>query len=179
MVVVCRLSVLPQRPHDECLLLLPLLHWRWLACALQPEVTLGVIPGIGGTQRLSRLVGRARAVDAMLTANRCAQGGWVGSGEFGGGGWGEFGGVWRPMIPNDCLGEQLRLAGGTPAVLTANKGACRAGGEACEPGKIAALRSTSSARKCSGVNAHYQLDQRVSKSVMLVSGAIGNGKISV
>jgi hypothetical protein len=40
--------------------------------ALQPEVTLGVIPGIGGTQRLSRLVGRARAVDAMLTASRCA-----------------------------------------------------------------------------------------------------------
>jgi hypothetical protein len=35
-------------------------------------VTLGVIPGIGGTQRLSRLVGRARAVDAMLTASRCA-----------------------------------------------------------------------------------------------------------
>lgn len=37
----------------------------------QPEVTLGVIPGIGGTQRLTRLVGRARAVDAMLTAHRC------------------------------------------------------------------------------------------------------------
>ncbi|KAF6261538.1 cyclohex-1-ene-1-carboxyl-CoA hydratase [Scenedesmus sp. NREL 46B-D3] len=35
-----------------------------------PEVTLGVIPGIGGTQRLPRLVGRARAMDAMLTARR-------------------------------------------------------------------------------------------------------------
>lgn len=41
------------------------------ACSLQPEVTLGVIPGIGGTQRLTRLVGRARAVDMMLTASRC------------------------------------------------------------------------------------------------------------
>jgi enoyl-CoA hydratase len=37
---------------------------------LQPEVTLGVIPGIGGTQRLTRLVGRARALDVMLTARR-------------------------------------------------------------------------------------------------------------
>jgi len=36
----------------------------------QPEVTLGVIPGIGGTQRLTRLVGRTKAVDTMLTASR-------------------------------------------------------------------------------------------------------------
>lgn len=35
-----------------------------------PEVTLGVIPGIGGTQRLTRLVGRTKAVDTMLTASR-------------------------------------------------------------------------------------------------------------
>jgi hypothetical protein len=40
----------------------------------QPEVTLGVIPGIGGTQRLPRLIGRARAMDAMLTARRCVGG---------------------------------------------------------------------------------------------------------
>jgi hypothetical protein len=39
--------------------------------AWQPEVTLGVIPGIGGTQRLPRLIGRARATDVMLTASRC------------------------------------------------------------------------------------------------------------
>jgi hypothetical protein len=38
---------------------------------VQPEVTLGVIPGIGGTQRLPRLVGRALALDVMLTARRC------------------------------------------------------------------------------------------------------------
>jgi enoyl-CoA hydratase/carnithine racemase len=32
-----------------------------------PEVTLGLLPGNGGTQRLTRLVGRARALDMMIT----------------------------------------------------------------------------------------------------------------
>ena len=32
-----------------------------------PEVTLGVLPGTGGTQRLPRLVGKARALDMMVT----------------------------------------------------------------------------------------------------------------
>jgi enoyl-CoA hydratase/carnithine racemase len=33
----------------------------------QPEILLGVIPGAGGTQRLSRLVGPARAKDIVFT----------------------------------------------------------------------------------------------------------------
>ncbi len=33
----------------------------------QPEVKLGVLPGYGGTQRLSRLVGKGRALDLCLT----------------------------------------------------------------------------------------------------------------
>lgn len=33
----------------------------------QPEVKLGVIAGIGGTQRMTRLIGRARAMDMHLT----------------------------------------------------------------------------------------------------------------
>lgn len=35
-----------------------------------PEVKLGLIPGAGGTQRLTHLVGRGRALDIMLTARQ-------------------------------------------------------------------------------------------------------------
>ena len=35
-----------------------------------PEVTLGVMPGAGGTQRLTKLVGKTKALEWMLTAER-------------------------------------------------------------------------------------------------------------
>ncbi len=35
----------------------------------QPEVKLGVLPGYGGTQRLTQLIGKAKAIEYLLTGN--------------------------------------------------------------------------------------------------------------
>ena len=41
-----------------------------------PEITLGVIPGFAGTQRLPRLVGQGRALEMVLTDGMIKVFGW-------------------------------------------------------------------------------------------------------
>ncbi|AJE22557.1 enoyl-CoA hydratase [Azotobacter chroococcum] len=73
----------------------------------QPEITLGTIPGAGGTQRLTRFIGKAKAMDMVLTgrlmdaqeAERC--------------------GLVSRLVPADKLIEEALAAAGKIAQMSA------------------------------------------------------------
>ncbi len=64
----------------------------------QPEINLGVMPGAGGTQRLTRAIGKARAMDLILTGRT------IGAVEAE-----RMGLVSRVVAPGDTLDEAVEL----------------------------------------------------------------------
>ncbi|HET7717165.1 MAG TPA: enoyl-CoA hydratase [Bauldia sp.] len=65
----------------------------------QPEITLGIMPGLGGTQRLPRAVGKAKAMDLILTGRMMDAAEAERSGL-----------VSRVVAANDLLEEAMRVA---------------------------------------------------------------------
>lgn len=65
----------------------------------QPEINLGIIPGYGGTQRLSRLVGRGRALELLLTGDQISAADAL-----------RIGLVNRVVAPADLMAEARKMA---------------------------------------------------------------------
>ncbi|MYR06949.1 enoyl-CoA hydratase [Gordonia sp. SID5947] len=65
----------------------------------QPEINLGVIPGIGGSQRLTRAVGKAKAMDMILTGRNMK----IDEAD-------RLGLVSRVVAAEDCLGTAKEVA---------------------------------------------------------------------
>jgi enoyl-CoA hydratase len=84
----------------------------------QPEINLGVMPGAGGTQRLTRAIGKARAMDLVLTGRTIT----AAEAE-------RLGLVSRVVAPGATLDEALemakRIAGQAPVAVLAAKEAIR------------------------------------------------------
>ena len=86
----------------------------------QPEITLGVIPGAGGTQRLTRFVSKAKAMDMVLTGRMMDAAEAERSGL-----------VSRVVAPDKLLDEALAVAGriaemSRPAAMIAKEAVNRA-----------------------------------------------------
>ena len=80
----------------------------------QPEINLGVMPGIGGTQRLPRAVGKSKAMDMILTARM------MDAAEA------ERAGLVSRVVPADKLIEEavaaaVKIAGQSPLAVMMNK----------------------------------------------------------
>jgi enoyl-CoA hydratase len=80
----------------------------------QPEINLGVTPGIGGTQRMTRAIGKAKAMDLMLTARM------MDAAEA------ERGGLVSRVVPADKLLEEAmtaakKIASQSPLAAMLNK----------------------------------------------------------
>jgi enoyl-CoA hydratase len=86
----------------------------------QPEIKLGIIPGAGGTQRLPRAVGKAKAMDLVLTARM------MDAAEA------ECAGLVSRVVPNEKLLEEAMAAANAiagyslPAVMMAKEAINRA-----------------------------------------------------
>lgn len=80
----------------------------------QPEITLGAAPGMGGSQRLTRLVGKSKAMDMVLTGRM------MDAAEA------ERAGLVSRVVPADKLLEEAlaaaqKIAGMAPLAVLANK----------------------------------------------------------
>jgi enoyl-CoA hydratase len=88
----------------------------------QPEINLGVMPGAGGTQRLTRAIGKARAMDLILTGRT------IGAVEAE-----RMGLVSRIVAPDETLDTAIelasRIAGQAPVAVLAAKEAIKQASE--------------------------------------------------